>query len=99
MGDGYEFSLGDLTITVRNGTARLPDGTLAGSVLTLDRAFASATPFSLTERARMTSYNAAVALGLGHRKGLLRPGYDADLALLNADGMVRQTWIAGAAAL
>jgi N-acetylglucosamine-6-phosphate deacetylase len=99
MGDGYEFSLGDLTIVVRDGTARLSDGTLAGSVLTLDRAFANAAPFSLAERARMTSYNAAVALGLGHRKGLLRPGYDADLTLLNADGAVRQTWVAGAAAL
>ncbi len=95
MGDGYQFSLGDLKIVVNEGSARLPDGTLAGSVLTLEKAFANATPFSLPERARMTSYNAAVALGLGHRKGLLRPGYDADLVLLNADGSARETIVLG----
>ncbi len=95
MAEGYEFSLGDLPVVVRDGTARLPDGTLAGSLLTLDRAFANAMPFRLPERARMTSYNALNALGLAHRKGLLRVGYDADLTLLNADGMVRQTYVAG----
>ena len=95
MGDGYEFNLGDLTITVRDGQARLPDSTLAGSVLTLDKAFANAAAFTLPERARMTSYNAAVALGLSHRKGLLRAGFDADLVLLNADSTVRQTWVTG----
>ncbi len=95
MAEGYAFSLGDLPVVVRDGTARLPDGTLAGSLLTLDRAFANAVPFSLPERARMTSYNALNALGLAHRKGLLRPGYDADLTLLNADGTVRQTYVAG----
>ena len=96
MEDGYAFSLGDHTITVQSGTARLPDGTLAGSLLTLDKAFANAGPYyTLRERARMTSYNASLALGLGHRKGLLRPGYDADLILLNPDGAVRQTWVGG----
>ena len=95
MADGYEFSLGDLTVSVHNGTARLPDGTLAGSVLTLDKAFANALPYSLPQRAAMSSRNAAVALGLGHCKGLLAPGFDADLVLLNADGSVRRTFVAG----
>lgn len=95
MGEDYEFTLGDLTVVVKDGSARLPDGTLAGSLLTLERAFANALPFSLSERARMTSYNAALVLGLAHRKGLLRPGYDADLTLLNVDGSVRATLISG----
>ena len=38
LGEGYRFTLGDLPIRVENGSARLPDGTLAGSLLTLDRA-------------------------------------------------------------
>jgi len=95
MGDGYEFSLGDLMVSVRDGTARLPDGTLAGSLLTLEVAFQNAAYYSLPQRAAMSSYNAALALGLGHRKGLLSPGYDADLVLLNRDGTVRQTFVAG----
>ncbi len=95
MPDGYAFSLGDLTVVTREGTARLPDGTLAGSLLTLDRAFANAVCYSLPQRAALTSRNAAVALGLAERKGLLAPGYDADLVLLNADGSVRQTFVAG----
>jgi N-acetylglucosamine-6-phosphate deacetylase len=95
MTDGYTFSLGDLGVTVRHGSARLPDGTLAGSLLTLDAAFRNATPFTLSQRSAMTSYNAACALGLGHRKGRLVPGYDADLVLLHPDGSVWQTFVAG----
>ncbi len=95
MPDGYEFSLGDLTVAVHDGTARLPDGTLAGSLLTLERAFANALPYSLPQRAAMSSRNAATALGLGNRKGLLAPGFDADFVLLNADGLVRRTYVGG----
>jgi N-acetylglucosamine-6-phosphate deacetylase len=95
MPDGYAFSLGDLPVIVRDGTARLPDGTLAGSLLTLDQAFRNAHAYTLAQRAAMTSRNAAIALGLGHRKGLLAPGYDADLVLLDAQGRVRSTFVAG----
>jgi N-acetylglucosamine-6-phosphate deacetylase len=95
MGEGYEFSLGDLPVIVRDGTARLPDGTLAGSLLTLSVAFGNAVPFSLAQRAAMSSRNAALALGLGANKGLLAPGYDADLVLLGPAGTVRQTFVAG----
>lgn len=95
MGDGYTFSLGDLDVVVRDGTARLPDGTLAGSLLTMDQAFRNATPFTLSERAAMTSRNAAIALDLGHRKGLIAPGYDADLVLLDAEHKVQTTFVAG----
>ena len=95
MPDGYRFSLGDLPVTIHDGSARLPDSTLAGSLLTLDRAFANASSFTLSERCAMTSLNAASALGLGHCKGMLAPGYDADLVLLNADGSVKMTFVGG----
>jgi N-acetylglucosamine-6-phosphate deacetylase len=95
MQNGYRFSLGDLPVEVQNGTARLPDGTLAGSLLTLDRAFHNAGSFTLAQRSQMTSYNAACALGIGASKGLISPGYDADLVLLAADGTVRQTFVGG----
>lgn len=95
MEEGYRFSLGDLPVTVQDGTARLPDGTLAGSLLTLDRAFAHASAWSLPQRTLMASRNAAVALGLEERKGLLRPGYDADFVLLTPEGAVERTFVAG----
>ncbi len=95
MSDGYEFSLGDLPVIVRDGTARLPDGTLAGSLLTLDVAFQNASDFTLPQRAAMSSRNAALTLGLGAKKGLIAPGYDADLILLGPDGTVRKTFVAG----
>jgi N-acetylglucosamine-6-phosphate deacetylase len=95
MADGFRFKLGDHPVLVENGAARLADGTLAGSLLTLDRAFANSALFDITDRAMMTSYNAAVSLGLDQRKGLLQPGYDADFAFIGSDGRVQRTIVGG----
>jgi N-acetylglucosamine-6-phosphate deacetylase len=80
---------------VSNGAARLPDGTLAGSLLTLERAFYNAGGYDLRKRVLMSSYNALCALGLNHRKGRIAPGYDADLVVLDEEGTVRLTVIEG----
>lgn len=95
MPEGYQFSLGDLPAVVKDGAARLPDGTLAGSLLTLNRAFANSAGWYLPASCTMTSYNAACVLGLGDRKGLVAPGYDADLTALDAQGNVAAVWVAG----
>ncbi len=61
MPDG-EFHIDTRTITIRNGEARLPDGTLAGSVLTMNRALRHAVENSgrsLKEIWPMSSLNAA----------------------------------------
>ena len=70
------------------GAVRLADGTLAGSVLTLDvalRNFAAATGWDWADLARATAGNAAAALGL-LTKGRLARGLDADLVLLGDEG-------------
>jgi N-acetylglucosamine-6-phosphate deacetylase len=70
------------------GAVRLADGTLAGSVLTLDvalRNFAAATGWGWADLALATSGNAAAALGLS-TKGRLASGLDADLVLIGEDG-------------
>jgi N-acetylglucosamine-6-phosphate deacetylase len=70
------------------GAVRLPDGTLAGSALTLDvalRSFAAATGWGWADLWRASSGNAAAALGLA-TKGRLAVGCDADLVLLGNDG-------------
>ena len=70
------------------GAVRLPDGRLAGSVLTLDvalRSFAAASGWGWSDLARAAAGNAADALGLT-TKGRLAAGADADLVLLADDG-------------
>jgi N-acetylglucosamine-6-phosphate deacetylase len=79
-----DVDLGGRTARQCCGAVRLPDGRLAGSVLTLDVAlarFAAATGWGWPALARATSGNAAAALGLT-TKGRLAAGADADLVLL-----------------
>jgi N-acetylglucosamine-6-phosphate deacetylase len=44
----------------------------------------------------MATKNPARALGLENVMGEIRPGFRADLALLNPDGSAVRTWISGA---
>lgn len=87
MPDG-EYPIDDRVIHVQHGTARLPDGTLAGSLLTMDLALRNilkATGLSLRDAWRMTSLNAAQAIGIASATGSLEVGKAADLVLLNHD--------------
>ena len=93
---GSRASLGGRTITVRDA-AYLDDGTLAGSVLTMDRAFAlliSRMGLSLVDAATVCSTTPARAMGL-QGFGAIAAGMVADLAVLSADLTVTQTWIGG----
>lgn len=77
--------------------AYLDDGTIAGSVLTMDRAFAKLTAevgLSLSDAATVCSTTPARALGL-QGFGVISPGAMADLVVLDRDLRVVQTWIAG----
>ena len=83
---------------IKDHAARLPDGTLAGSVLTLERGLvnlAAAANRPLAELWAASSHNAAQAIGLDQRKGSLQSGFDADLVLLDAEGNVKMTIVAG----
>jgi N-acetylglucosamine-6-phosphate deacetylase len=89
-----EYPFSGRIIHVREGAVRLPDGTLAGSTLTLDRALrniVAATGWPLREAWPMSSLNAARAIGLAATKGSLEVGKDADLVLLDAGLQVRLT--------
>jgi len=80
------YMVGDQTAFAMDGAIRLADGTLAGSVLTLDRALhnlQAATGRPLAELWPVASRNAAQAIGVDDRKGSLQPGKDADLVLLD----------------
>jgi len=92
---GAYASLGGRQVVVGDA-AYLDDGTLAGSVLTMDRAFRMLVSigFSLVDAARMCSTTPARALGLRDR-GALAPGAAADLVVLDRELEVVETWIAG----
>jgi N-acetylglucosamine-6-phosphate deacetylase len=97
LGDG-EFHLGAHHVHVQQGEARLANGALAGSTLTMDAAFRNiitATRCSIAEASRMSSWTPACALGVQERKGRIAAGYDADLVILDQDLRVMRTLIAG----
>lgn len=94
---GSHARLGDQTIVVTERGALLEDGTLAGSVCTMDAAFrmlVTQVGLSIVEAARLCAAAPAELLGLpGH--GGIAAGAPADLVALDADLRVRQTFVAG----
>lgn len=92
--------LGGRTIVVTERTAELEDGTLAGSVLTMDAAFrvlVGKVGLSVVEAARLCSTTPAQQLRLAGM-GALIPGNLADLVILDRDTLrVRSTYIGGVA--
>jgi N-acetylglucosamine-6-phosphate deacetylase len=92
-----DYELGGRRVHLEDGAVRLPDGTLAGSALTMDEAVRNAAEFlgvSLTEAVRMASEVPAAALNLDG-KGKIAVGYDADFVLLDEQGTVLETIVAG----
>lgn len=88
------YQIDERTVTVKEGAVRLPDDTLAGSILTMDRAvhnFMQAADLSLEEVWQCASLNAARSIGLADRKGSLEVGKDADLVLLDSNTAVYLT--------
>jgi len=93
---GSRAALGGRPITVREA-AYLDDGTLAGSALTMDRAFAfltGAVGLGLTDAVRLTATTPARELGL-QGLGVLAVGASADLAVLDRRFQVVETYVAG----
>jgi N-acetylglucosamine-6-phosphate deacetylase len=89
-----EYMLDKRTVNIREGAVRLADGTLAGSILTMERALQNlckATGRPLEELWVTSSLNASRAIGISARKGSLEVGKDADLVLLDETFQVQLT--------
>lgn len=95
MSEGVS-ELGGQRVVVRGGAARLEDGTLAGSVLTLDQALRNAvgSGLSVVAASRALSAVPAAYLGLTDR-GAIALGARADLVVMSADLRVLEVIVAG----
>ncbi|MEU8784249.1 N-acetylglucosamine-6-phosphate deacetylase [Streptomyces sp. NPDC048637] len=90
MNDGM-YPLGPMQVEVREGVARISEGptagSIAGSTLTLDRAFKRAVTLdglTVDQAVQALSANPARLLGIDGRTGSLQTGKDADLVVLDA---------------
>jgi N-acetylglucosamine-6-phosphate deacetylase len=95
---GTTFALHGRTVTKSDGKLTLEDGTVAGSVLTMDQAVKYAVDHlhqPLTEALRMASLYPAQFLRLDRDRGRIAPRFVADMVLLGEDLSVRRVWIAG----
>lgn len=91
-----DYKLGELDVYVIDGEARLKmNDSLAGSVLTLDKAFRHVIElgYPITDAVKLTSTNAAKEFGLN--AGIIEPGKDADLVILDDSYNVDMTIING----
>lgn len=92
------YLLGDQEVTVTEHDARLPSGTLAGSVLSMDEALRKLiryTGCSLPEALATITSTPADLLGLGRERGRIQPGACADLVVLTPDLHVALTLVEG----
>lgn len=81
-------------VTVSGGKAAKADGTIVGSVETMDQHFRNTMDFlgvNLGTAFRLCSTNPARVAGASNRKGQLERGMDADLVLLDSDLRVGMT--------
>ncbi|MEU6330505.1 N-acetylglucosamine-6-phosphate deacetylase [Streptomyces sp. NPDC047049] len=90
MNDGM-YPLGPMQVEVKDGVARISSGptagSIAGSTLTLDRAFRRAVTLdglTVDQAVQALSATPARLLGIDDRTGSLQTGKDADLVVLDA---------------
>ncbi|MBU3181873.1 N-acetylglucosamine-6-phosphate deacetylase [Clostridium psychrophilum] len=92
------YDLGGQKVIVKNGAARLEDGTLAGSVLTLNKAVLNMfnnSNLKIYDVVAMASFNPAKVINIDDKKGSLEVGFDADIVIFNDNVDVFTTIVEG----
>ncbi len=85
-----EFVLGNQTVYVKDGKCAAADGTIGGSMLTMDKAVfncVNKVGIKLDEALRMCSLYPARALKIENEYGMIAPGFRADMVVLSADNL------------
>lgn len=93
-----EYTLGGQKIIYRGIVCKLEDGTIAGSVLKLNKGVWNVYENSsvpLWECVNCASLNPAVTLGIADKKGSLEVGKDADIIITDNEFNVKKTIIGG----
>lgn len=92
------YDLGGQEVVVKDNSARLRSGALAGSVLTLNNAVKNMYEHStleIFEAVKMASLNPAKVIGIDKHKGSLAIGKDSDIIIFNKDFQVLKTIVSG----
>lgn len=93
LGEGIS-ELGGQEVMVKNNEARLMDGTLAGSVLTMEKAVWNAhtlVGLPLTKAIDLATINPAKLLGIDDLEGSIKVGKKANFVVVDADFNVQMT--------
>lgn len=97
MKDG-KYSLGGQEVIVKDSIARLNNGVLAGSVLTLDKAVRNVKNnlnIPLYEIIKLLTINPSKVCGTNSTKGIIKENYDADLILFDEDINIKHVFVNG----
>lgn len=97
LGDG-EYELGGQKVIVSDQVARLENGVIAGSVLTMNRAvkiFKDNNRISLCDVIQTVTLNPAKELGIYGEKGSLEPGKQADIVIFDQNIEIKATFVKG----
>ena len=95
---GKSFLADGQNVKIAGHVAKLPDGTIAGSVLTMNRAVKNTAALGVvpvSEALKMASLIPARVLGIADRKGSILPDFDADIVILDHDFNVLLTMVRG----
>ena len=95
--EGSKFELGGQDAWLRNGVAKLADGTIACSATNLFDCMRNAISFGVKEEdaVRAASYNPACAIGADKEVGSIETGKIADFVVCNADYTGKRVFLAG----
>ncbi len=97
MVEGSEFELGGQSAWLRNGVARLADGTIACSAVNLYQSLVNAISFGIAEEdaVRAATYNPACSIGADGVVGSISEGKVADFLVCSADYKEMRVFLAG----
>lgn len=97
MDDG-QYTLGKFNVNVKNGVARLSNGSLAGSVLTMDNAVKNIVNWNIStleDAIKMATYIPALSCNIDNICGSICQGMDADFIVIDNDFNIHETYING----
>lgn len=90
-----EYMLGGQKVYVDDDSARLKDGTLAGSILRMDQAVRNviSAKIGLVDAVKMASLNPAKSIGMDDKKGSIKIGKDSDFVIFDATMQIKSVYI------